>query len=83
MGPGQQPYGRMNDVPHFDREAHYRTQENHDKRRKKRISEHDIPVGPNRGMLANFLFVSGIVSFGVFVPSYLFEKMTRKNKPGT
>jgi fucose permease len=31
-----------------------------------------------RGTLANFLFVGAIISFGIFIPSFIFEKLTLK-----
>ena len=80
MGPGQQPWNHGNDVPHFDKEGHYRMHDNYDRRRRRRMSEDHVPVGETRGTLANFLFVGGIVSLGVFVPSFLFERFTRNAK---
>ena len=82
MGPGQQPWGhdRMNDVPHFDREGHFRTHENQDKRRQRRRKDDYVPVVETRGTLANFLFVGSIISLGVFVPSLIFERLTKKPK---
>ncbi len=85
MGAGQRPWGHdmQNDVPHFDREGHYRTQEKHSRRWQKRKGMEDRHVEAGevpRSMLANFLFVGGIISLGVFVPSFLFEKMTRRGK---
>ena len=80
MGPGQRPWDHGNDVPHFDKEGHFRTHDNYDRRRKRRTSQDYTPVGETRGTLANFLFVGGIISLGVFVPSYLFERFTRKAK---
>lgn len=81
MGPGQAPFRHYNDVPHFDREGHFRTHENiqsnSDKRRRKRPG-HFIPDTPPTSMLANFLFVGAIVSLGVFLPSYAFERMRGK-----
>ena len=78
MGPGQQPFGHWdNDVPHFNRERHFRTQESQEKRRRRRINEEYVPEGATTGYLANFLFVGGIISLGVFVPSFLFETFVR------
>lgn len=82
MGPGQQPWGhdRMNDVPHFDREGHFRTHESYDKRRRQRIRQDYVPTAETRGTFANFVFVGSIISLGVFVPSLIFERLTRKSK---
>jgi hypothetical protein len=30
--------------------------------------------------LADFFFVGGIISIGILLPSWLFERMTQKNK---
>ncbi|CAL3967443.1 unnamed protein product [Diplocarpon coronariae] len=81
MEPGQKPWGQNepNDVPHFDREAHHRTQEKHSRRwhRRKGMEDRQVPAGEMpRSMLANFLFVGGILSIGIFVPSLIFEKIT-------
>jgi len=83
MGPGQTPLGQReeNDVPHFDREAHLKTQEKHSERwqRRRGMGEGYVPTGEGpRGTLANFLFVGGIISLGVFVPSFLFERIVRR-----
>lgn len=85
MGPGQQPWGhdRMDDVPHFDREAHFRTHENYDKRRQRRMRKDFIPAEEARGTFAMFVFVGSIIALGVSVPSLLFEKFTRKPKEKT
>lgn len=79
MGPGQQPWGhdRVNDVSHFDQEGHFRTHENQDRRRRTRRGEEYNPTAETRGTLANFLFVGGIISLGIFVPSLIMERMTR------
>ncbi|KAL2073160.1 hypothetical protein VTL71DRAFT_10484 [Oculimacula yallundae] len=86
MGHGQKPWGHdeVNDVPHFDREGHYRTQENQSRRWQRRkgmedrqVSAEDIPRG---GMLANFFFVGGILSLGILVPTLLFEKFSQSGK---
>jgi hypothetical protein len=80
MGPGQQPWGhdRTNDVPHFDREGHFRTHEKYDQRRQRRMKDHFVPIEESRGTFAQFVFVGSIISLGVFVPSFLFERLVRK-----
>jgi hypothetical protein len=79
MGPGQRPFGHGNDVPHFDRDGHFRTHSNQEKRRQSRLSKGFIPTGAGSSTLADFFFVGGIISLGVLLPSWLFERMTRKN----
>lgn len=71
-GPGQAQTGW--DVPHFDREAHLRTQEQQERRwmLRRRNGEDDVGYG-GKGMLIQFLLLSGIVSVAVVLPS-LFEK---------
>lgn len=45
------------------------------------MEDRQVPAGEApRSMLANFLFVGGIISLGVLVPSLVFEKMTRRGK---
>ncbi|KAI9729912.1 MAG: hypothetical protein M1818_008352 [Claussenomyces sp. TS43310] len=77
MGPGQAPFGKTNDVPHFDREAHLRTHTAQERRRRQRMSGADMPTEPDRGTLVNFIFVGSIISLGVFIPSYILEKVTK------
>jgi hypothetical protein len=85
MGPGQSPFGQgaEDDVPHFDREGHFNTHKRnsarYQRRRERNMAEGYVPSGDApRGTLANFLFVGGIISLGVFVPSLLFERRVRK-----
>ena len=63
-----------NDVPHFDREGHFRTQEQQQqRRRRKRVEEESADYGTGRSMIINFAFVSGILSMACFLPA-VFEK---------
>jgi hypothetical protein len=83
MGPGQTPLGQglENDVPHFDREGHLSTQQRHSERWRRRKGMEYVPSGESpRSTLANFLFVGGIISLGIFVPSFIFEKMMARRK---
>ncbi|EKD13814.1 uncharacterized protein L3040_005568 [Drepanopeziza brunnea f. sp. 'multigermtubi'] len=85
MGPGQKAWGHdeMNDVPHFDRESHYRTHERHSQRwqRRKGMEDRQVPAGEvPPSTLANFLFVGGIIVVGTLVPTFIFERMTRTGK---
>ncbi|KAE8452982.1 hypothetical protein EG329_012169 [Mollisiaceae sp. DMI_Dod_QoI] len=88
MGPGQSPFGpgQMNDVPHFDREGHTRTHENHTRRwaRRKGMQDGWLPEqAAPRGTLANFLLVGGIISMGILVPSLIFERVTKSRDKNT
>jgi len=83
MGLGQTPFGQgaENDVPHFDREGHFNTHMRNSARYQRRRDRNQghVPSGEMpRGTLGNFLFVGGIISLGIFVPSLLFERMVRK-----
>jgi hypothetical protein len=80
MGHGQNPYGHMNDVKHFDKEGHFRTHDKQEKRRQQRRDEDYVPIVPPAGMLGQFLFIGGIISLGVLLPGYFFERLTAKNK---
>lgn len=73
MGPGQDPFGHRNeDVPHFDREAHERTQRRADERRARRraglADDAGGPVGPAAGVAGGFLGICGILALSVLVP---------------
>lgn len=74
MGPGQDPFGHTDDVPHFDREGHLRTHEKHARRKQRRAPDELIPDGPTSGLLVNFLFVGGVISLGIVIPSFLLWK---------
>jgi hypothetical protein len=86
MGPGQRPWSHDEDVPHFDRERHFRTHERDERRRQEqqrwRRQQRRGVEGQERngGYLVNFLFVGGIIGLGVFVPSFLYETMVRGSK---
>jgi hypothetical protein len=72
MGYGQGWQGE--EVRHFDRREHLRTQENHDRRQRARRSDPWVQVEEgvnNRGTLGNFLFVGGTILLGVSVPLML------------
>jgi hypothetical protein len=70
MGPGQGFSGE--EVPHFDRLEHLRTQENHDRRQRARRVGVEVEEGMGeRGTLGNFLWVGGVVLLGVSVPLVL------------
>ncbi|KXX75878.1 DnaJ subfamily A member 3, mitochondrial [Madurella mycetomatis] len=63
MGPGQDPYGHRDDVPHFDREAHERAQRRGDERRAERMAEKKgVRLEPEPGAMAGFWAVAGILA---------------------
>lgn len=45
-----------NDVPHFDRESHFRTQRRQEERRMRRMADGIEPLEHGPGMLRNFIF---------------------------
>ena len=71
MGHGQHPYGWDSNVPHFDREAHSRTHISHERRRQRR-SKTNMPNESGNSMFTSFVFISGILSFSLFVQSHFF-----------
>jgi curved DNA-binding protein CbpA len=84
MGPGQDPYGHQDDVPHFDKESHEKTGRTVDARRAKRakmMDEREISFEGERGMGAMFLIISGIVALGVSIP-LMFAQLYNANGRG-
>ena len=79
FGPGQAQAGW--EVPHFDREAHLRTQEQQERRwmLRKRTGEEDAGYG-GAGMLIQFLLLSGIVSVALVLPSLFGRDSERARK---
>ena len=70
--------GWSNDVPHFDRQGHFRTQEQQDLRRQRRMEEQTAYDYTGSGsMLINFILVGTVVSLACFIPT-LFERSERK-----
>lgn len=69
MGYGQGQAG-WNDVPHFDREGHYRTQEQEDIRRQRRMRQENGlgEFAEGGSLLAKFVLICGVVGFAVWIP---------------
>lgn len=64
--------GRSDDVPHFNRTGHFRTQEYQELRRQSRRRRGDnFEPRLNEGMFINFAFVGGIIMLAVVIPSLL------------
>ena len=68
FGPGGAPTGWDNDVPHFDRDAHYRTQEQQDERRRRRLEEDAMYHGGGGSVWLNFFLLSGVVALASSLP---------------
>ncbi|KAI9843878.1 MAG: hypothetical protein M1837_006031 [Sclerophora amabilis] len=83
FGPGEAQRGRDDDVPHFDRDGHYRTQTEQDRRRQRRMSEDFFPGDRPGSILTNFLFVGGIITLAIVMNSgtqAAFGKPSRDDK---
>ncbi|KAI1501807.1 DnaJ domain-containing protein [Biscogniauxia marginata] len=82
MGPGQDPFGHRDDVPHFDREAHERTGRHVDRRRAARQQQRQMDSGvareyqraspssvePEKGVGGMFVIIGGILLFSFLGP---------------
>ncbi|KAI9680598.1 MAG: hypothetical protein M1817_004038 [Caeruleum heppii] len=80
-GPGTSyPFGGDDEVPHFDREGHYRTQEQQEQRRRRRMAEAEIPSESGRGTLINFLLVTSVLSLAISLPALMSQAVTRRQK---
>ncbi|KAF4548046.1 DnaJ domain-containing protein 3 [Elsinoe fawcettii] len=65
-GPGGFAPGWDNDVPHFDREGHYRTQEGVERMRS-RMRREGVEVEPSGGVMGGFMAVTAVIGvvFGI------------------
>ncbi|KAI0544651.1 DnaJ-domain-containing protein [Xylaria curta] len=74
MGPGQDPFGHREDVPHFDKEGHQRTGRHSDKRREARraaaVNEDGqrVAIEPERGVAGMFFAIGGVLLLSFVVP---------------
>lgn len=73
MGPGDDPFGHHNEVPHFDKASHTRTHRREDQRRKERrerraIGDDDIEFEPQASMTGHFFIISGILAATILAP---------------
>jgi hypothetical protein len=73
MGPGQDPYGHQDDVPHFDRAAHERAQRRVDDRRAHRLArERGVNIDqPESATSMSFFGVAAILAVVVAGPFLL------------
>ena len=86
FSPGQAQAGWDNDVPHFDREGHRRTQDQQERRRilRRRTGEDDMGYG-GASMLIQFLLVGGVVCAAFSLPTLFerrIERVHRENRDG-
>ena len=78
FGPGQGQAG-FNDVPHFDREGHYRTQEQQDQRRRRRTEGEGVGFVKGGDVFSQFLMISALVTFAFSIPT-LFDRSRNGRK---
>jgi len=80
FGPGQAQNGFANDVPHFDREAHSRTQEQQDHRRRRRLEEESVEYSEGGSLFVKFALISAVVVFALSIPSCFDSGTSKRNK---
>ena len=76
MGPGQDPFGHRDDVPHFDKEGHQRTGRHSDRRRDARRvsaggSRHGVTIEPERGVAGMFFVIGGVLLISLLGPYFV------------
>ncbi|KAF5257946.1 hypothetical protein FOXYS1_11509 [Fusarium oxysporum] len=89
MGPGDDPFGHQNDVPHFDKAGHTRTHRREDQRRKDRrqrraMGDDGIGFEPQATITGHFIIISGILATAILAPLVYIQFMSigqrKKNK---
>ena len=84
FGPAGSSSGLDDDVPHFDRPSHLRTQEQQEHRRMRQRaqgSDFDYETDNTSSVLFNFIVISGIIAVGFATPAMLgFQFAGRKQK---
>ncbi|KAI1170448.1 DnaJ-domain-containing protein [Nemania sp. FL0916] len=75
MGPGQDPFGHRDDVPHFDKASHQRTGRHSDKRREARRAAagtddtgRPVTIEPERGIAGMFFAIGGVLLLSLAGP---------------
>ncbi|KAI0971607.1 hypothetical protein F4678DRAFT_472559 [Xylaria arbuscula] len=76
MGPGQDPFGHRDEVPHFDKEGHQRTGRHSDKRREARRasvdrSQHGVTIEPERGVAGMFFVIGSVLLISFLGPLFV------------
>jgi hypothetical protein len=77
-------WGRGNDVPHVDKERHFRTHEQieNEKRIRRRGVRMDgearVEESRGSGVLGQFLLLTGVLTATGLVTSFIFERVTGK-----
>ncbi|KAI0534982.1 hypothetical protein GGR58DRAFT_29492 [Xylaria digitata] len=85
MGPGQDPFGHRDDVPHFDKESHQRTGRHSDRRREARWatateSRNRITIEPERGVAGMFVVIGSVLVFS-FLGPFLISRLLYGGPP--
>ena len=87
MGPGDDPFGHHDDVPHFDRRGHHRTQKREDERRWQRshrsrraLDDEDIEFEPQMSIGTHFVVVIGLLVVSFMVPAIYLQYGRSKRK---
>lgn len=72
MGPGSDPFGHHEEVPHFDKQGHKKTHETEDQRRwqrqKRAVDEDGVEFEPQTSVGAHFLIVASILGVTFLAP---------------
>ncbi|KAI1424137.1 hypothetical protein F5Y12DRAFT_472818 [Xylaria sp. FL1777] len=76
MGPGQDPFGHRDDVPHFDKESHQRTGRHSDRRREARQATTDrsrqsVDIEPERGVAGMFFVIGSVLLISCLGPLFI------------
>ena len=83
MGPGGDPFGHRDDVPHFDKESHTRTHQRQDQRRSQRerraVGDDDVEFEPQTSLAGHFFIVSGILA-ATFLAPLIYLQFARTNR---
>ncbi|KEY73718.1 hypothetical protein S7711_06294 [Stachybotrys chartarum IBT 7711] len=83
MGPGDDPFGHRDDVPHFDKASHMRTHQRQDERRwrrqKRAFGDDDIEFEPQMSLAVHFLIVAGILGATFLLP-FAYLQIVRSNR---
>ena len=82
FGPGQGQAGFGDDVPHFDREGHSRTQEEQDQRRRNRMKRESTEYREGGSLLIKFALVTAVVTFAFSTPGWLDSNMNGRKRRG-
>ena len=84
MGPGSDPFGHHEEVPHFDKQGHKKTHETEDQRRwqrqKRAVDEDGVEFEPQTSLGAHFAIVLGILGATVLVPVMYLNNLSGKKK---